>query len=598
MRHVWSAEAVEPPPITCTQARQLAPQRCRCGHCGRRAGERVGASEGPEYRAHSWWPRGGLTAGTPCARIASRRAAPPRSRSAVRGSIATSFATSRPTRGEVPKSVDNRRADPRRARRSMTTQSECSAPKPPILALGVVRSGGGRASMAPEWSGAVGAGRSMAPEWSRAVGAAPRCAGGEARSLGGCLGNGKRIGGPQRPCVPQQFSRSTGCTPIPVESPSPESSSQVDGSSSSRGHGPTKRLRRRCARPPDLGAGHHRGPQPPRRRLNRDGCSRREVGNERVGRVTRARSCLLANGARADAGLGKLSINSCAAKAARARAARALAKAHLEHEPLPDCGTGWAGENLARHYGTPKDMHDAWMASPGHRENILRPEFTGIGVGCVAYSRKDPHKPATRPTTWAAMSVRKSSWGSTYADAMAPVSRRTHTARGSGGDASTCRRLALAACAEQPNDRARRLGHHLGVRARALRCTPTSSALRRGSRNCALERLPRDQGAPTGPEHPPRGHSRARDPRRHLQPGRQSQARTSRAARTRPANVVERWMGSPGHRAEHPGPRLHHHRHRLRRDVAFTDPTREAARRRGEGRLRLQPALRGHAATS
>ena len=104
----------------------------------------------------------------------------------------------------------------------------------------------------------------------------------------------------------------------------------------------------------------------------------------------------LANGARADAGLGKLAVSSCSAKAARARAARALAKESLQHEPLPKCGNGWVGENLARHYGSPKAMHAAWMASPGHRENILRPEFTGIGVGCVAYSRTDPHKVATR----------------------------------------------------------------------------------------------------------------------------------------------------------------------------------------------------------
>lgn len=41
----------------------------------------------------------------------------------------------------------------------------------------------------------------------------------------------------------------------------------------------------------------------------------------------------------------------------------------------------WAGENIAAGQDTPQDVVDAWMNSPGHRANILRPEFTSIGVG-------------------------------------------------------------------------------------------------------------------------------------------------------------------------------------------------------------------------
>lgn len=40
-----------------------------------------------------------------------------------------------------------------------------------------------------------------------------------------------------------------------------------------------------------------------------------------------------------------------------------------------------AGENIAAGQETPQDVVDAWMNSPGHRANILRPEFTSIGVG-------------------------------------------------------------------------------------------------------------------------------------------------------------------------------------------------------------------------
>ena len=185
-----------------------------------------------------------------------------------------------------------------------------------------------------------------------------------------------------------------GCTPVPLESPSPESSSQA-----------TDLPVAAVTAPPSASGDDAPAPQisvqittePPK--PADDGGSGTSVRVESSVSQSSAdyasKLVSLANGARADAGLGKLSRNSCAAKAARARAARALAKSHLEHEALPDCGTGWAGENLARHHGSPKDMHDAWMASPGHRENILRPEFTGIGVGCVAYSRKDPQRPAT-----------------------------------------------------------------------------------------------------------------------------------------------------------------------------------------------------------
>ena len=79
------------------------------------------------------------------------------------------------------------------------------------------------------------------------------------------------------------------------------------------------------------------------------------------------------------------------------RATRALPKSVLGHEPLTfSCKPSWAGENLARHYGTPQQMFDAWMASSGHRANILRPEFTSIGIGCVAYSKSNLQRFATR----------------------------------------------------------------------------------------------------------------------------------------------------------------------------------------------------------
>jgi uncharacterized YkwD family protein len=40
-----------------------------------------------------------------------------------------------------------------------------------------------------------------------------------------------------------------------------------------------------------------------------------------------------------------------------------------------------AGENIAQGQRRPQEVVDAWMNSPGHRQNILNPNYTHIGVG-------------------------------------------------------------------------------------------------------------------------------------------------------------------------------------------------------------------------
>lgn len=42
-----------------------------------------------------------------------------------------------------------------------------------------------------------------------------------------------------------------------------------------------------------------------------------------------------------------------------------------------------AGENIAKGQRSPEEVVNAWMNSPGHRENIVSPDFTHIGVGYV-----------------------------------------------------------------------------------------------------------------------------------------------------------------------------------------------------------------------
>lgn len=46
-------------------------------------------------------------------------------------------------------------------------------------------------------------------------------------------------------------------------------------------------------------------------------------------------------------------------------------------------GITWSawGENIASGQDTPQEVVTAWMNSPSHRENILSPYFTFIGVG-------------------------------------------------------------------------------------------------------------------------------------------------------------------------------------------------------------------------
>ncbi|MFC5449621.1 CAP domain-containing protein [Paenibacillus aestuarii] len=41
----------------------------------------------------------------------------------------------------------------------------------------------------------------------------------------------------------------------------------------------------------------------------------------------------------------------------------------------------YAGENIAMGQKTPQDVMTAWMNSTGHRQNILSPNYTKIGVG-------------------------------------------------------------------------------------------------------------------------------------------------------------------------------------------------------------------------
>ena len=42
------------------------------------------------------------------------------------------------------------------------------------------------------------------------------------------------------------------------------------------------------------------------------------------------------------------------------------------------------GENIGRGQQTPAEIHRGWMNSPGHRQNILEPDYDRIGVGVAS----------------------------------------------------------------------------------------------------------------------------------------------------------------------------------------------------------------------
>lgn len=100
----------------------------------------------------------------------------------------------------------------------------------------------------------------------------------------------------------------------------------------------------------------------------------------------------LTNKERANEHVGTLQRSSLLDEAARLKAEDMATKGYFAHES-PDGTTPWdwfdavgydflsAGENLAVHFTDSSDVVQAWMDSPGHRENILQAAYIEIGVG-------------------------------------------------------------------------------------------------------------------------------------------------------------------------------------------------------------------------
>jgi uncharacterized protein YkwD len=185
-----------------------------------------------------------------------------------------------------------------------------------------------------------------------------------------------------------------------------------------------------------------------------DDCAGADVvpAADNVAVVDQATLCLL-NQQRAAQGVGPLAENAELSSASPGYSQRMVAQSFFAHES-PDGGTlvgrltgagylggddAWVvGENIGWGQGTlatPRSMVDAWMNSPGHRENLLSGDYTEVGLGLALGTPIDQ------------------TWGATYttdfgAGTTAPAPARPRVtaagARKKASRAATCARAASA----------------------------------------------------------------------------------------------------------------------------------------------------------
>lgn len=102
----------------------------------------------------------------------------------------------------------------------------------------------------------------------------------------------------------------------------------------------------------------------------------------------------LTNKEREKAGLKALKADTELSKVARAKSKDMADNGYFDHnsptygspfDMMKSFGISYktAGENIAQGQKTPEEVVEAWMNSQGHRENILNPDYTNIGVGYV-----------------------------------------------------------------------------------------------------------------------------------------------------------------------------------------------------------------------
>ncbi|MFJ9559004.1 CAP domain-containing protein [Streptomyces fuscichromogenes] len=105
-----------------------------------------------------------------------------------------------------------------------------------------------------------------------------------------------------------------------------------------------------------------------------------------------ARVVELVNAERGKVGCSALTLNTTLSKVAQAHSADMALHQNMSHtgsdgsspgDRITGAGYAWSayGENVAYGYATPEQVMAGWMASPGHKANILNCAFKEIGVG-------------------------------------------------------------------------------------------------------------------------------------------------------------------------------------------------------------------------
>ena len=145
-----------------------------------------------------------------------------------------------------------------------------------------------------------------------------------------------------------------------------------------------------------------------------DSCNNRDItpSDANIGDLNDAILCLV-NGERADNGLPALNHVSQLDQSASGMCGRMVAEKFFSHETpdgktvvdrvqptgyIPKSGDWVVGENLAWGSGalsTPQAIVNGWMNSPGHRANILAPDYKDIGLAACMGSPSPDHQGGT-----------------------------------------------------------------------------------------------------------------------------------------------------------------------------------------------------------
>jgi uncharacterized protein YkwD len=185
-----------------------------------------------------------------------------------------------------------------------------------------------------------------------------------------------------------------------------------------------------------------------------DDCAGADVvpAADNVAVVDQATLCLL-NQQRAAQGVGALVENAALTSASTGYSQRMVSQGFFAHES-PDGGTlvqrltgagylgdddSWVvGENIGWGQGTlatPRSMVSAWMDSPGHRENLLSPDYTEVGLGLALGTPADQSWGATYTTDFGGGAAAK-------ATAAAQPHARKSVPRRKASRSATCARAA------------------------------------------------------------------------------------------------------------------------------------------------------------